>query len=99
METNAANNWVVLPPQSQRGNPERLEKHFKAIPHENGHVTILNAAAYQILGMKRDSIGHTYIWKVGANSPKNSIDRKCQFTFEEVNDSPGEVTLILDIFT
>ena len=101
LETNGANNWVLLPPSSQSGNPERLEKHFKAIPHETGHVTILNAAADQILDMKHDSIGntYTYIWKAGANSPKNSIDGKSQFTFEEVNDSPGEVTLILDIFT
>ena len=38
------------------GNPERLEKHFKAIPHETGHVTILNAAADQILDMKFDPV-------------------------------------------
>ena len=98
LETNGANNWVVLPPSSQSGNPDLIAKHFKAIPHENGHVTILNAAADQILDMKYDSAGSTYILKLGANSPKNSIDRKCQFTFEEVNESPGEVTLILDIF-
>lgn len=90
-------NLVMLPFASEAGNPDQTKKHFKTIPHENGQVKILNAAADQILDIKFDPVGNTYINKVGANSPKSSIEGKCLFTFKEVDDGPGEVTSILAI--
>ena len=99
LETVGNDNLVMLPPAHDAGNPDQTQKHFKTIPHENGHVKILNAAADQILDMKFDPVGDNYINQVRANSPKNSIESKCLFTFKEVDDGPGEVTSILAIST
>ena len=96
-----ANNSVLIPPQRLRGDPEATSKHFKAIPHGKGQVTILNAMMNQILEMRLSNVKSTRIWTVGAIMPSGMclIGSKCAFTVKEVDDGPGKVTSILDIST
>ena len=97
LETNGANNWVLLPPSSQSGNPERLEKHFKAVPHGNGQVKIVNAAADQILEMKM----HETVWKVSscAQCSMSSMQLLNLFSLKEVDEGSGKATWNLDVST
>ena len=87
---------MSIPYASDGGDPDQQEKHFKAIPHENGQVTILNSAANQILEIDYDS--SAFVNKFIASSPKNSKGSKSLFTFKEVDAGPGEETSILEIF-
>ena len=102
LKTNGgADNWVLIPPPRLRGYPEETSRHFKAIPHGKGQVTILNAVVNQILEMRLHHVKSTRIWKVGAIMPSGMclIGSKCAFTVKEVDDGPGKVTSILDIST
>ena len=98
LETASDSNWIMSVPNAFSGGYSgQLEKHFKAIPHENGQVAILNSAADQILEMKYDT--SVFVNKFVAGSPKNSKASKSLFTFEEVDAGPGEENSILNFTT
>ena len=93
LETNGANNWVLIPPPSEGGNPERLEKHFKAVPHGNGQFKIVNAAGNQILEMKINQ----NVWKVSSMNPMSPMQIQNLFSFKEVDEGSGKASWSLDV--
>ena len=95
LETKGTNNWVLLPPPSKSGDPERLEKHFKAVPHGNGQVKIVNAAKDQILEMK---ISET-LWRVSSMNPMSPMQLQNLFSLKEVDEGLGKATWNLDVST
>ena len=95
LETQGTNSWVLLPPPSQRGNPERQEKHFKAVPHGNGQVKIVNAAKDQILEMKI----HETVWKVSSMNSMSPMQLQNLFSLKEVDEGSGKATWNLDVST
>ena len=86
-------NWILLSPRSQSGNPERLEKHFKAVPHGNGQFKIVNAAGNQILEMKINQ----NVWKVSSMNPMSPMQIQNLFSFKEVDEGSGKASWCLDV--
>ena len=86
-------NWILLSPRSQGGNPERLETHFKAVPHGNGQFKIVNAAGNQILEMKINQ----NVWKVSSMNPMSPMQIQNLFSFKEVDEGSGKASWSLDV--